>query len=119
MKKDMLTTIVELQDCLNDKVGLSQKKALQLPFEERMSWIRRYLEALVTEAGEALVEAGMKWWKKHYDEEALKEELIDCLHFLLSAMLLAGMNAEDIYKAYLKKNEKNFVRKDWDVNRER
>ena len=117
--KDKLEIIMKMQDSLNAKVGLSQEEAMKMPLEERMKWIRKYLQALIVEIAEVFEEAGYKWWKsKNINEEALKEELIDALHFLLSAMLLAGMNAEEVFKVYVKKNEKNFTRKDWDVNKE-
>ena len=117
--KDKLEIIMKMQDLLNAKVGLSQEEAMKMPLEERMKWIRKYLQALIVEIAEVFEETGYKWWKsKDINEEALKEELIDALHFLLSAMLLAGMNAEEVFKVYVKKNEKNFTRKDWDVNKE-
>ena len=117
--KDKLEIIMKMQDLLNAKVGLSQEEAMKMPLEERMKWIRKYLQALIVEIAEVFEETGYKWWKsKDINEEALKEELIDALHFLLSAFLLAGMNAEEVFRVYVRKNEKNFTRKDWDVNKE-
>jgi dimeric dUTPase (all-alpha-NTP-PPase superfamily) len=117
--EDKLDIIMKLQDSLNAKVGLSQKDAMKLPLNERMKWIRKYLQALIVEIAEVFEETGFKWWKtKEVDEKALQEEIVDAFHFLFSVALLSGMDSNKLFEAYVKKNQKNFVRKDWDVNKE-
>ena len=41
---------------------------------------------------------------------ALKEELVDVLHFFVSLCLRSGMDAEELYARYLDKNRENFDR---------
>ena len=59
-----------------------------------------------------LEESNYKWWKndKPIDEAALKEELVDVLHFFVSLCLRSGMDAEELYARYLDKNRENFDR---------
>ena len=49
-----------------------------------------------------------KWWKKHTLSAEkwsdVHEELIDCLHFLVSAMISAGLTPQTVVEAYEKKN---------------
>jgi dimeric dUTPase (all-alpha-NTP-PPase superfamily) len=39
-------------------------------------------------------------------------EVVDLFHFLISLAQVLGMSAEDVYQAYLKKNEVNFRRQE-------
>ena len=49
-----------------------------------------------------------KWWKNHTLSaekwRGVHEELIDCLHFLVSAMISAGLTPQTVTEAYEKKN---------------
>jgi dimeric dUTPase (all-alpha-NTP-PPase superfamily) len=57
-----------------------------------------------------------KWWKQgNLTEEGwsdLHEELADILHFLVSAMINAGMCAGDVLSNYEKKNKINHARQE-------
>lgn len=52
-----------------------------------------------------------KWWKQQILTEEkwcnVHEELIDCLHFLVSAMISAGLTPQTVLEAYEKKNLEN------------
>jgi len=76
------------------------------------TWIQREVLAIVAELGELLGEVNFKWWKnaRPVDMEAVKEEMVDILHFFVSMCLKAGFTADDIYQAYLEKNRENFRR---------
>ena len=77
-------------------------------------WIQKYTLAMLSELAEMLDEVNFKWWKnpKKLDEAALKEELVDILHFFLSMCLAAGLDAEEMYRIYLDKNAENIARQE-------
>lgn len=77
--------------------------------EERIAFIRQNVLALEDELHEALREVGWKSWAKtkYVHETRLQEELIDALHFMLSLLLAANMDADDVYERYLTKNKIN------------
>jgi dimeric dUTPase (all-alpha-NTP-PPase superfamily) len=55
-----------------------------------------------------------KWWAKYqkFDEQNARVEVVDCLHFLISMAQVLGMSADDVFAAYVKKNEVNLRRQD-------
>ena len=54
-----------------------------------------------------------KWWSKDkIDLQNIRVELIDILHFLISAMLSAGLSAEKVFDIYRQKHAVNFARQD-------
>lgn len=56
-----------------------------------------FLRAVVVEAGEALEHVGWKWWKKQeLDIDQVRIELIDILHFYLSAILIEKQGNADL-----------------------
>lgn len=107
---DRLEHMLIIQKALNDTI----KEKRQLQGIAPMEWMQKYTLALVSELAEMLDEVNFKWWKneKPVDEPALKEELVDILHFFLSMCLAAGLDAEEIYQIYLKKNAENFARQE-------
>jgi hypothetical protein len=120
--QNKLEQLFELQDKLNARFGWSQRDLLQLSEQERLQRVRNYLEVLMIESGEVLKAAKSRWWKQDKDWQGwdhLKEEIIDCFHFLASAYLAAGGNAEDFYGIYLRKNQFNHERKDWAINEQK
>lgn len=76
------------------------------------TWVQKEVLAIVSELGELLDEVNFKWWKspKPLNREAIREELVDILHFFVSICLKAGFTADEIYRAYLIKNQENFRR---------
>jgi dimeric dUTPase (all-alpha-NTP-PPase superfamily) len=55
---------------------------------------------------------------KAIDDERLKEEIVDVLHFFVSMCLKAGIGPEELYQAYIRKNQENFARQKGDTERE-
>lgn len=104
---DKLEHIFTLQAAFDEK--LARQRQLEGDLE---TWIQREVLAIVSELGELLAEVNFKWWKnpQPVDTDAVKEELVDILHFFVSMCLKAGFDAEDIYQAYLEKNQENFRR---------
>lgn len=70
--------------------------------------------ALVAEVGEMFNEnPDFKCWKKHKNTEvtdALKEEFIDVLHFLISLGIDIFRDEQEMFQWYCKKNDKNLER---------
>ena len=107
IKDDRLSELLTLQrrlqeDCYHtDFVGMDN--------EQRIAFIRQNILALEDELHEALREVGWKSWArtKYIHQTRLQEELIDALHFMLSLLLVANMDADDVYERYLTKNRIN------------
>lgn len=105
---DRLEEIFALQKSFNDDVIV--KRGLSGLTDEE--WLTRYALALYVEMGEMLNETNYKWWKnkKEVDLPAVKEELVDVLHFFVSMCLRCGMTAEELHSLYLEKNRENILR---------
>ena len=65
------------------------------------------------ETAELIDSVPWKWWAKYqkFDEQNAKVEVVDLFHFLVSLAQTLGMTADDVYQAYLKKNQVNHQRK--------
>lgn len=101
---DKLEEIFTMQKSLNDYI--IEKRNLNFSKEE---WIQKGSLALIDEITELLNEVNYKWWKnpKEVDDNAVKEEIVDMLHFFVSICLYAGVSAKDLYDAYIEKNKEN------------
>ena len=104
---DRLEEIFAMQRALDQDI--QSRRKLDFTPEE---WIQKDVLAITAELGELLSEVNFKWWKnpKPVNEAAVKEELIDVLHFFVSMCLRAGMSAEEMYELYMAKNKENFDR---------
>jgi len=72
-----------------------------------------YIVALQVELVEVLNELNWKPWKrtrKDVDMAKLKDELADCLHFLLELFIIAGVSANQAYELYWDKMQVNLKR---------
>lgn len=105
---DKLEKIFALQKSFNDDV-IRTRGLTHVTDDE---WIQKYMMAMFVEMGEMMNETNYKWWKnpKTVDQGAIKEELVDVLHFFVSVCLRAGMSAEELYNLYLQKNQENILR---------
>jgi dimeric dUTPase (all-alpha-NTP-PPase superfamily) len=105
---DKLENIFKYQRLFDTE--LSEKRGLGgIPMEE---WIQKETLAMLSELAELIDEVNFKWWKneKPVDNERVKEELVDILHFFVSMCLKAGMDADELHQRYLNKNSENFAR---------
>ena len=105
---DKLEKIFEMQRALDEEI--IQKRGLSsIPPSE---WIQKEVLAIISELSEVLDEVNYKWWKnsKPIDEDALKQEMVDVLHFFVSMCDKAGMGAEELFERYCEKNSENFAR---------
>lgn len=105
---DKLEKIFEMQALLNQDI--TERRALDKSSTEE--WIQRNVLAMVSELAEVLDEVNFKWWKnpRPLDEHALKQELVDVLHFFVSMCQTAGMDADELFAMYMEKNRENFDR---------
>jgi len=129
---DMLSKIFQMQAELNDYVfmknGLQDDQGATLNMEaiftdvnkDRLgvndlpnTWLSKYSKAMseeINELDEALL---WKWWSKdEMDIQNVRVELIDILHFLVSAMICAGLSAEKVLDIYRQKHSVNVNRQD-------
>jgi dUTP pyrophosphatase len=128
---DTLERIFELQRDLNrftfEKNGLVGFD--EIPKDRRLQneWVRNYVLAMTQELAELVDSTNWKWWRTKvdlFDEQNLKVELVDILHFWVSACQVMGLSAEDVFRMYSQKNainaqrqERGYVTKDETENR--
>ena len=80
-------------------------------------WLVKYAKALKEELLELDDELLWKWWSKDkIDMQNIRVELIDILHFLISAMMCAGLSAEKVFDIYKQKHAVNIKRQDTNYN---
>ena len=105
---DKLDAIFTMQAALDEEIIARRN----LQHIEPQEWIQKEVLALIDELSEVLNEVNYKWWKtpKQIDETALKEELVDVLHFFVSMCLKAGMTSRELHDIYMEKNKENFDR---------
>jgi dimeric dUTPase (all-alpha-NTP-PPase superfamily) len=111
MNQDKLEQIFQLQDQLNRRIGIN---AAGLTDEERVQWILNYTRAMSQEIAELVDSVPWKWWAKYqtFDVQNARVEVVDLFHFLVSIAQVLGMGADDVYQAYVKKNQVNHQRQD-------
>ena len=82
--------------------------------EEQTKWLLNYSRAMSQEMAELIDSVPWKWWAKYqkFDAQNARVEVVDLFHFLISMAQVLGMSADDVYNAYVKKNEVNFKRQD-------
>ncbi len=105
---DKLEAIFEYQGRFDTEI--IEKRNLQgISMEE---WIQKETLAMMSELAELIDEVNFKWWKnpKQVDHAAVKEELVDLLHFLVSMCIKTGMDATELHARYIEKNKENFNR---------
>lgn len=98
------------------QAAANQKQAVNdLPNQ----WLARYSKAISEELAELDQDLLWKWWSKDsIDLQNIRVELIDILHFLVSAMMCAGLTSEKVREIYRQKNEINIARQDANYSRE-
>lgn len=88
-----------------------------IPGDRRLQneWVQKYALAMSQEIGELVDSTNWKWWRTKvdlFDEQNLKVELVDILHFWVSACQVMGLSAEDVHRMYMQKNAVNRKRQD-------
>ena len=106
---DQLSELFRMQRSLNERIGVITD---QMDDEQKTEWVLNYCRAMSQEIAELTDSVPWKWWAKYQklDLQNARVEVVDLFHFLISLAQVLGMDAEDLYNAYLKKNEVNFKR---------
>ncbi len=133
---DMLARIFSMQSELNDYVfsknnirdnkgdGLSMQAISTAANEDQLKvnelpnqWLSNYSRAMREELNELDADLLWKWWSKDtVDMQNVRVELIDILHFLVSAMICAGLTPEKVFDVYRQKHAVNLNRQDSGYN---
>ncbi len=118
--QDLLTEIFKLQRELNrytfeqNSIGIDYD-AIPKDRAQQNEWVRNYSLAMSQEISELVDSTNWKWWRSKvdlFDEQNLKVELVDILHFWVSACQVMGLEAEDVHRMYMQKNAVNRKRQD-------
>lgn len=108
---DQLRELFRMQQALNQRIGVQTEGMTD---EEKTKWILNYCRAMSQEIAELTDSVPWKWWAKYqkFDEQNARVEVVDLFHFLISLAQVLGMSADDVFNAYVKKNEVNFKRQE-------
>lgn len=108
---DKLETLFTMQESLNRRIGVDTSTMTD---EERVQWVLNYCRAMGQEIAELTDSVPWKWWAKYqtFDQQNCRVEVVDLFHFLISLAQVLGMSAEDVFDAYMKKNEVNWKRQE-------
>ncbi len=115
--EDRLEQFFKEQMELNIKCNEDFKQIIETKDRELIrKWVINYTIALQCELSE-LIEGHYKWWKNKpemTDEviHNMKIEAVDCLHFLGGIFQVLGMDADEVWDLYLKKNRLNHKRQE-------
>jgi dimeric dUTPase (all-alpha-NTP-PPase superfamily) len=110
-KPDQLRELFRMQHALNQRIGVHTESMTE---EEKTKWLLNYTRAMQQEMAELIDSVPWKWWAKYqkFDEQNARVEVVDLFHFLISMAQVLGMSADDVFAAYVKKNEVNLKRQD-------
>jgi dimeric dUTPase (all-alpha-NTP-PPase superfamily) len=108
---DQLRELFRMQKALNERIGVRTEGLIQ---EEQTRWLLNYCRAMSQEIAELTDSVPWKWWAKYqkFDEQNARVEVVDLFHFLISLAQVLGMSADDVFNAYIRKNEVNFKRQE-------
>ena len=108
---DQLRELFRMQQSLNQRIGVNTEG---MSDEEKTRWVLNYCRAMSQEIAELTDSVPWKWWAKYqkFDPQNARVEVVDLFHFLISLAQVLGMSADDVFNAYVKKNEVNFKRQE-------
>lgn len=100
-----------MQKALNQRIGVNTDGMTD---EQKTTWVLNYCRAMSQEIAELTDSVPWKWWAKYQklDQQNARVEVVDLFHFLISLAQVLGMSADDVFQAYVKKNEVNFKRQE-------
>jgi dimeric dUTPase (all-alpha-NTP-PPase superfamily) len=117
--EDKLKKIYDHQKELQESLGVYEK--ISGSEQLKQQYINQMLLACHEEVTEIMRETAYKnpdfvpfGWKKgqQFNEENFKEEIIDLIHFVMSLAIVSGMDSDEIFDRYIKKNKKNHKRQE-------
>lgn len=88
---------------------VEEERNIQMSFDE---WVVHKTVCMASELEEVRNEVNWKPWKnpKQVNEDKLKEEVIDLWKFLISLSSKIGMDSEEVYDLFIKKDLENWNR---------
>src|SRR6476660_5922792 len=100
---DQLRELFRMQKALNARIGVHTDG---MDEKEKKKWVLNYCRAMSQEIAELTDSVPWKWWAKYqiFNEQNVRVEIVDLFHFLISLAQVAGMDADDVFSAYCKKN---------------
>ncbi len=100
-----------MQQALNERIGVHTHG---MDEAEKTRWVLNYCRAMSQEIAELTDSVPWKWWARYqkFDQQNARVEVVDLFHFLISLAQVLGMSADDVFAAYVKKNEVNFQRQE-------
>jgi dimeric dUTPase (all-alpha-NTP-PPase superfamily) len=109
--QDKLAELFRMQESLNARIGVHTAGMSE---EDQTKWVLNYTRAMTQEMAELTDSVPWKWWAKYqkFDLQNARVEVVDLFHFLISLAQVLGMSSDDVFAAYVKKNEVNFKRQD-------
>jgi dimeric dUTPase (all-alpha-NTP-PPase superfamily) len=110
-KPDQLRELFRMQKSLNERIGVRTDGMSEA---DQIQWILNYCRAMTQEIAELTDSVPWKWWAKYqkFDAQNARVEVVDLFHFLISLAQVLGLSADDVFAAYVKKNEVNFKRQE-------
>jgi len=108
---DKFEELFRMQQALNERIGVHTASMTE---EEQTKWLLNYSRAMSQEMAELIDSVPWKWWAKYqkFDEQNARVEVVDLFHFLISLAQVLGMSADDVFQAYVKKNQVNLQRQE-------
>jgi len=107
-----LNDVFQEQKRLNEKINSDLYNEIKDPEIRRQRFLDFEL-AMRQESAEAVDSLNWKWWKKDEDDwDNVKIELVDMLHFWVSMCTVAGLDANEVFDLYFKKNRLNHKRQE-------
>lgn len=108
---DQLRELFRMQQALNRRIGVVTEGMSEA---DQTKWVLNYSRALSQEIAELTDSVPWKWWAKYqqFDSQNARVEVVDMLHFVISLAQVLGMSADDVFEAYVKKNQVNLQRQD-------
>lgn len=109
---------MNLQDVFDAQIALNEKTVPGLyqfikSDEAKVHWLKNYHLAMQQEQAELIDSLDWKFWKKgENDWDNAKVELVDILHFWVSMCTVLGMDANEVFALYEKKNKLNHKRQE-------
>ncbi len=108
---DQLRELFRMQQALNERIGVRTQGMNEA---DQVRWILNYCRAMSQEIAELTDSVPWKWWARYqkFDAQNARVEVVDLFHFLISLAQVLGLSADDVFAAYVKKNEVNFQRQE-------
>ena len=107
----MFRELFRKQEELNLIMGVQTKGMSE---KSQTEWLLNYCRAMSQELAELTDSVPWKWWARYqkFDLQNARVEVVDLLHFLISAAQVLGLSADEVFQLYVKKHAVNQQRQD-------